>query len=232
MAYEIIVIDEHTWQIDEDGGHVRFFLLEGSKEALLIDSGMQINNAKDIAKTLTTLPIKLLNTHADRDHLGSITQFDTFYMNPAEASNFYHTQGQNGDFVPIENGDVLDLGDRELEIISLPGHTPGSIAVLDRKAKRLFSGDPIQDGSIFMFGVQREIHAYRKSLKKLDAYRDGMDLIYPSHGTCPVSPEIIDALYEGSGKIMQGEIPYKEVDMWGNKIRHYDTGAAVFLMDL
>lgn len=76
-----------------------------------------------------------------------------------------------GDFTPIEDdGDRIDLGERPLEIISLPGHTPGSIAILDVNNRVLISEDPIQDGLIFMFGVQREIHAYSKSLKKEDFY--------------------------------------------------------------
>ncbi|MGF2526011.1 MBL fold metallo-hydrolase, partial [Ralstonia pseudosolanacearum] len=76
-----------------------------------------------------------------------------------------------GQIQPVYHGDIISLGHRDLEVISLPGHTPGSIAVLDRKYRALFSGDPIQDGRIFMFGVQREMHAYRLSLKRLDAYR-------------------------------------------------------------
>ena len=44
---EIIQINNHTWRI-EDEYAVRFFLLEGEKKALLIDSGMEIHNAKEI----------------------------------------------------------------------------------------------------------------------------------------------------------------------------------------
>ena len=55
MACEIIRMDARTWRI-EDGG-VRFFLLTGTEKALLIDSGMQVHNAKDIAETLTDLPV-------------------------------------------------------------------------------------------------------------------------------------------------------------------------------
>ncbi|MBQ8972065.1 MAG: MBL fold metallo-hydrolase, partial [Clostridia bacterium] len=69
MEYNIIQINENTWRI-EDGG-VRFFLLAGSERALLIDSGMNVHNARDIASDITQLPISLLNTHADRDHIGS-----------------------------------------------------------------------------------------------------------------------------------------------------------------
>ena len=230
MAYEIIKINEGTWRI-EDNRHVRFFLLTGTKEALLIDSGMQVNNAKEIAEELTDLPLKLLNTHADRDHVGSNHEFETFYMHPSEASNYYNTQKKSGDFISIYEGDVLDLGDRPLEIIGLPGHTPGSIAVLDINARVLISGDPIQDGSIFMFGIQREIHSYMKSLKRLDRFRDRFDTIYPSHGTIPVYPNLIDKLYDGAERIMRGEIPSKRVDMFGTPVDSFDVGAAVFLMD-
>ena len=45
MAYEIIKINDNTWRI-EDNQHVRFFLLAGTNEALLIDSGMDVHNAK------------------------------------------------------------------------------------------------------------------------------------------------------------------------------------------
>ena len=56
-------IDESTYQYDEGG--VRFFLLMGKKEALLIDSGMQTHNAKELVKELTDLHVMLFNTHTD-----------------------------------------------------------------------------------------------------------------------------------------------------------------------
>ena len=49
-----------TWRID-DGG-VRFFLLCGTERALLVDSGMTVTNAKEIAQSLTSLPVSLLNS--------------------------------------------------------------------------------------------------------------------------------------------------------------------------
>ena len=70
-------IDESTYQYDEGG--VRFFLLMGKKEALLIDSGMQTHNAKELVKELTDLPVRLFNTHTDVDHVGSNEEFDEVY---------------------------------------------------------------------------------------------------------------------------------------------------------
>ena len=226
---EIISINENTWRI-EDGG-VRFFLLAGENKALLIDSGMQVHNAKEIAEGLVDLPIELLNTHADMDHVGSNEEFDSFYMNPAEASNYYNTNKKTGTIIPVSDGDIIDLGGREIEIITLPGHTPGSIAALDINNRVLISGDPIQDGDIFMFGVQREIHAYLLSLEKLEKYKERFDTIYPSHGTFPVGPELIDALHEGAIRVMNGEVEGSDAEFFGTKIKRYDVGVAGFLCD-
>lgn len=227
--YQVIPVHEDTWRIEEAG--VRFFLLTGEKEALLIDSGMKVHNAREIAEGLTDLPIRLLNTHADRDHVGSNQEFDCFYMNPAEASNYYNTQKKTGTIVPVEDGSLLDLGNRPLKIISIPGHTPGSIAVLDGKHRALISGDSIQDGNIFMFGVQRELHAYMLSLKKLERYLDQFDLIYPSHGTFPVGPELIPKLYRGAQRILDNETEGTDMEFHNVPIKRYDIGAAVFLCD-
>ena len=227
---EIIRINDDTWRIED--GHVRFFLLVGSEKALLIDSGMQTANAKEIAQSLTRLPVELLNTHADPDHIAGNAAFDRFYMNPAEACNYYNRHNGTGTMVPVTDGDVIELGGRPLEIITLPGHTPGSIAVLDRNNRVLISGDPIQDGDIFMFGFHRELHAYILCLKKLDRYRGRFDVIYPSHGTFPVAPSLIDALHEGAERILAGQIEGEPMEFHGTKIRRCDVGVAGFLCDV
>lgn len=69
---EIVKISENTWRIEDEG--VRFFLLAGETKALLIDSGMQIHNAKELAQELVSLPVELLNTHADPGHTRGIVK--------------------------------------------------------------------------------------------------------------------------------------------------------------
>ncbi len=226
---EIVKISDDTWRIEDEG--VRFFLLTGNKKALLIDSGMQIHNAKEIAEQLVSLPVELLNTHTDPDHIGSNAEFESFYMHPAEASNYYNTQKKTGNFIPVESGNIIDLGNRRLEIISIPGHTPGSIAILDVGNRVLYSGDTVQDGLIFMFGVQREIHAYIHSLKKLEAFKDRFDVIYPSHGTIPVFPDLIPQLYQSSLEILTGKVYAVDAEFCGMALKQYNVGCASFLCE-
>ena len=223
-----ISIDDKTWQYD-DGG-VRFFLLAGNEKALLIDSGMNVRNARELAGEMTDLNIDLFNTHADIDHLGSVDEFDRFYMNPAETVNFRRPLTSDR-LVPVFDGDVIDLGGRTLRAIALPGHTPGSTALLDENTGNLFSGDPIQTGRIFMFGPMRSLPAYIHSLIRLNKMKDKIHAIYPAHAECPVVPELIERLIDGAVRIEKGVCPYTTAEFHGNKLRVYDTGDASFLCD-
>ncbi len=223
---EIIKMNENTWRIED--GFVRMFLLTGTKEALLIDSGVSSNDAKEIAESITDLPMKLINTHADGDHIAGNEAFGTFYMHRSEEEN-YRFRGRKGTIIPVQQGDILDLGDRPLEIIDLPGHTKGSIAILDVKNKVLFGGDSIQDGRIFMFGEQRNLTDYIESLEKLSAYEGRFDEVYASHSTVSIAPDIIPKLITGAKQILAGEATGEEIDMFGNSVLLYQFEYAGFL---
>ena len=215
MDYEIIRIDRDSWRIEDSG--VRFFLLAGTERALLVDSGRSVHTARDIAAELTDLPISLLNTHADMDHVGSNAQFTAFYMHPDEEENFRRGE-RGGKILPVREGDVLDLGERELEIIHLPGHTPGSIALLDRSRRVLISGDPIQDGRIYMFGRFRNMEQYIRSLEHLQTWKGS-------------SPELIGRLHDGALRVLEGGAEGRPLEVHGNRILAYDLGFAAFLCD-
>ena len=228
MDHEVIQMNRNTWRVEDHG--VRFFLLTGKERALLIDSGMQVHHAREIAATLTTLPLSLLNTHADIDHIGSNEEFSSFYMHPAEEIH-YRSAGKPGTIIPIEDGDVLDLGGRELRIIYLPGHTPGSVAVLDVENRALISGDPVQEhGQIFMFGEHRNMSDYIRSLEKLKGM-SGFDELWPSHADIPILPDVIDRLLDGVQRIRNGKVPGRDEAFHGRAITAYDLGFTTLLCD-
>ena len=158
---EIIQINENTWRIENDG--VRVFLLTGTKEALLIDTGMTLTDAREIAESITKLPLRLLNTHTDIDHISGNAAFE-FVMMGAGEEEFYRSRDRKEEIIPLSHGDIIDLGERELEIMDLAGHTPGSIAILDKKHRVLISGDSIQDGRIYMFGAHRNMEKYIETM--------------------------------------------------------------------
>ena len=223
----VIQINKDTWQIDED--FVRWFLLCGEKEAVLIDTGV-IGNAREIAEKLTKLPLRVVNTHADRDHIAGNKAFETFYMHPADFAQYYHQMPlQNAE--ALWDGEVIDLGGRELEIIHTPGHTCGSVAVLDRKYRFLFSGDPVQTGDIYMFGPYRNMQAYIKSIERLLKRKDEFDLIFPCHAECPLKNDILEPLKTETEEVLAGKHSSETLELHGSKIRRVKTGHAGFLLD-
>ena len=67
----------------------------------------------------------------------------------------------------LDEGDVLDLGDRVFQIFHLPGHSPGSIALYEKKTRILFSGDVVYDGDLLDSTSHSDPVIYRESLKRL-----------------------------------------------------------------
>ncbi len=223
------LVFENTWKIEDEG--VRVFLLAGAERALLIDTGRSGLDLRKAVESVTDLPYTLLITHADGDHIASNGDFPVFSMHPSEAVVYYKLNGGTGSFLPVWDGDIIDLGGRELEIIHLPGHTPGSITVLDRNNRCLIGGDPIQShGQIYMFGVHREMRSYVHGLKRL-MKRSDFDLVYPSHADLPTGREVIPELIEGAQAILDGRGKGELISMYGKEIMAYEAGRNVFLCD-
>jgi hydroxyacylglutathione hydrolase len=79
-------------------------------------------------------------------------------------SEFDYYKSKNENAVPMEavwEGDIIDLGTYSLEVIPIPGYTPGCIALLEKEKRFIIGEDIIQLGSMFMFGNGSNFHAYQ-----------------------------------------------------------------------
>lgn len=222
---DIIKINDNAWRIED--GMVRFYLFTGRERALLIDTGMTTKNAKEIAESLTALPLSLINTHADRDHTAGNGAFAEIYMSPKEEP-LYRNQNGTGMVIPVKEGDVIDLGGRPLRIIDVPGHTPGSIAILDEKNRVLVSGDSVQNGNIYMFGPKRNLNDFIKSMEHLKKYDGQYDEVYAMHGDFPVGPELVGKLCDGARQIRDGLAKGEKINLFGKDVTFYKFDYAGF----
>lgn len=211
---EAVRIDEHTWRIED--GFVRSFLLEGSEKALLLDTGASGTEAKAIAESLTSLPIVLLNTHGDIDHTAGNGEFSEYLIHPEDYKNCRMAEKYpNCKCVPIYGGETLDLGGRVLQIIAIPGHTYGSIAVLDEKNRYLFPGDTVQDGHIFLFGPHRVPKEFAVSLALLDSLSSRYDKVFASHGTPCLDSSAPRKVAADWAKVLEGSLTATVQNIFG-----------------
>jgi glyoxylase-like metal-dependent hydrolase (beta-lactamase superfamily II) len=67
----------------------------------------------------------------------------------------------------LDDGDVVDLGDRQFEVIHTPGHSPGGIALWEAATGILFSGDILYDGPLIEDTYHSDAADYLRSMERL-----------------------------------------------------------------
>lgn len=173
------------------------WLIHGRERNLLIDSGMGLRPLKPAVAALSEKPVALVCTHCHFDHMGSAHEFCTRLGHRSEADDFAKPANDRScaanwldaelltalphegyalrsfSLTPapltgyLDEGDVLDTGDRVFNVFHLPGHSPGSIALYERASRTLFSGDVIYDGMLIDNAWHSDVTAYEESLHRL-----------------------------------------------------------------
>ncbi len=211
----------------EHGG-VRSYMIIGKDRVLLIDTGFGGSDLKDQVASMSNLPIEVLYTHSDGDHIGDASVFDVPMIHPAEMDYFKSKSPKDITLKPIWEGDTIEIGDYKFEIILIPGHTPGSIALFEANHRFMLTGDTVQYGPVYMFGPGRNLQAYLASLKKLQAIADKVDYFYACHHELLAPPELLAELIAGVEAILDGTVEGETVDVHGNAVKLCKYGRVAF----
>ena len=202
------------------------YLLVGDNEALMIDSGMSDQNIRAFAQSLTDKPLRaVINTHSHFDHTAQNGAFNVVYGTPGIARGAKNIMDcppldypLDYEFTFVNDGDVIDLGDRPLRVIVLDCHAPGNLARLDETRRMLFPGDELESGQVLLLpGYAEEIgqihskpaasvETYLHAMKKLDSFSDQFDMILPSHNGTPIDKGYLADYIALSEAILRGEI--------------------------
>jgi glyoxylase-like metal-dependent hydrolase (beta-lactamase superfamily II) len=172
--------------------HVR-----GRERSLLLDSGLGVVSLAERVPWLKSSPLVAVASHTHFDHIGNHHEFlqrachsseaeilaaptpertlatrfaklamfdqlppggfdeDAYRVRPAPATHL------------LEDGDVIDLGDRHFEVLHVPGHSPGSIALWESASGILLSGDAVYDGPLVDDAYHSNREAYVASMRRL-----------------------------------------------------------------
>lgn len=176
---------------------VRAFLIVGESRAVLMDTGAVRVDILSSIKQITDLPLTVLLSHGDGDHIGNLSAFGSAYCHTGDHDAVLsHEDCRSVRLLPLCEGDTFDVGGRTLSVLFTPGHTKGSVCFLDEKNKILFAGDTVSYGPVFMFGERRNAIEYLVSLKRLQAMRnDGVfETVFCCHNACPIPAGTVDEL--------------------------------------
>jgi len=226
---DLVKIDDATYVLEDQ--FVRCFLLLGNESALWIDSGVSNPDLEELADAVTSLPLSVVYTHGDGDHISGTAQFSQFMMTKEDYEGCGVAEKfPNSQWIEICDGDVIDLGGRTLEVISVPGHTAGSIALLDRERRILYAGDTLQKEHIYLFGAHRKPEQFTHALEKLISRKADYNTVLASHGLMKLEANAAEQILADWKKVQAGTIPAKEVDMWGQKVKSYDGAYCGFYL--
>jgi glyoxylase-like metal-dependent hydrolase (beta-lactamase superfamily II) len=240
--FEVYKVAPATFAIYEpyQAEEVISYLMVGSKQALLFDTGMGIGNIKAIVARLTSRPIVVLNSHTHDDHVGGNWQFpfvygmDTAFTRASAKGSREDAQAEIAKdqlcgalpkgFDPakystkpwkislfVHNGFKVNLGGRTIEIISTPGHTPDSISLIDRANGLLFTGDTFYPGEIWLYRPETDFSAYLASVKKLVALAPELKLILGAHNVPVAQPSVLPQLDAAIHSVLAGKVQLKSV---------------------
>ncbi len=119
-------------------------------------------------------------------------------------------------FLAMKDGDLFDLGGLTAVLLALPGHTPGSMAVLFPEEKTLLTGDACCGATLLSFPYSSFVEEYEKTVRAFDARVKGLfSTVLVSHGNRTFGPELIDTMLETCREILRGEdeaIPMQGLD--------------------
>ncbi|NBA97549.1 MBL fold metallo-hydrolase [Pseudomonas sp. R5(2019)] len=169
----------------------------GRDRDVLVDTGSGVVSLREQLPWLTDRPLLAVASHTHFDHIAGHHEFPERLVHPAEADILASPDNQRtlaqafvGDEMfeahpdcplcyaeyrvkaapatrLIDEGDVLDLGDRVLEVLHTPGHSPGGISLWEPTTQTLFSGDIIYDGPLIENAYHSNLDDYRTSLERL-----------------------------------------------------------------
>ncbi len=237
-----------TYRINEWGpfGNVKTYLLVGREKAVLIDSGYGNTNLPKIVSRITNKPVILILTHGHIDHVGGSFHFNNVYLKKEDIDVFKHHTDLNfrnrflksSDHPYLIPHDIffdnIDLGGRTIDIISTPGHTKGSISIIDSKQRTAFVGDFINPWDTWLgLDESTSVKEYLDSLEHFRKVRIENDVgkIYSGHNFIPRSPSIVDDYIFLCKKIIRKEIPnpkYKDKGICKGFVSKYRKAKLIY----
>jgi hydroxyacylglutathione hydrolase len=180
-----------------------YLLYNEFNECIIIDPGCYFDEEKQVLKSFLYLnklqPKILLNTHCHLDHVfGNKFIADEYKvtlkthklekavleMAPASGLMFnLPFDNYQGDVIFLEEGDIVILRDDELEVIHVPGHSPGSICFYCKKQNFIIGGDVLFQNSIGRTDLPGGSHEdLVKNIKEKLFKLPEEVKVYPGHG--------------------------------------------------
>ena len=190
--------DRYGMAMDFGKATANSYLLLGNERALLFDLAVDEPGLRDYVQKLTDQPLITVISHGHPDHLYHMDDFPELYMHEADVSlplwKELHLPfpEQPPVWHSLQNGDQLELGERTVEVLHIPGHTMGSVMLWDANTGLLFSGDTIARRLLYGLTGHVPLHDFCDQLRSVQ--QKPVRQIYSAHDRAPLPVSYIDEM--------------------------------------
>lgn len=105
----------------------------------------------------------------------------------------------------LNEGDTIDLGDRQFTVLHTPGHSPGGLCLWDAANGLLLSGDQAYAAPLYSYSPDADPDAYRRTLRRLADLAPRVKTLLPSHDETPIPPNMLIAMADAFDRIAAGD---------------------------
>jgi len=123
----------------------------------------------------------------------------------------------------LKDGDIVDLGGRELEVLHTPGHAPDAVCILDRENKLFWTGDSFYPAPIYIYRPTTSLDQFIDSFANMVELMPLYDWVMPSHNEPRMEKHLVRECYEAAKAIKEGAAgEYIEGVSAGIKVHRYN----------
>lgn len=236
--FDVTRIDAETFAISEPQYWQKnnSFVLKGQIRTVLFDTGSGTRDIKHIAGNVTRNPTTAIASHVHYDHIGSIAGFDQVAMvdlpiNRERTVDNRYVPSLAMSLYPLARsfmvtewwkpGEKIDLGGRVIEAVSIPGHSPDSIALVDRERGYAFVGDLIYAGELYAFLPGSDLGAYLESTRRLLEDYPEVKTLYCGHMGTTMPRQALIALEHTLSEIQAQRAIGERVWTLGGLVKRY-----------
>ena len=175
-------------------------ICEQSKKAAIVDPGGDVARILSIVAQQGVDVDKVILTHGHLDHVGGTQEIakalnvpvigpekeDLFWLEQLESQSQMFGFPLTESFQPskwLQEGEIVEVGEIQLQVLHIPGHTPGHIALFDAQSRQVIVGDILFNGGIGRFDFPRGNQAQLLSgIKEKLLTLPAETVVYPGHG--------------------------------------------------
>ncbi len=126
----------------------------------------------------------------------------------------------------LHDGDVIDLGNRRLEVLHTPGHTFDSIMLLDRDNKCLFTGDTFYPDLLLAFmdeaSGKSDLQVYERTMRELAQLVPELDYLYCSHTKPLADPVVLYDVAKAFEAVNKGQAQHEHAELYDQELKVYE----------